>query len=176
MIRRPPRSTRVRSSAASDVYKRQTATSTRDVCVYESYYSKKPIVYDNLQPFGQIGYVTKWAKLRKKFADKSTKCICLGNAKDHAADVYRVYNMVTKSTQFSRDIKWADWHGSQSPTENGQKVQSRTWKSQMTTTCQTSSPTARMTIRKITRCWGWYCSSGKSYLSLIHISEPTRPY
>ena len=53
----------------------------------------------------------------KKFTDKSTKCICLDNAKDHAADVYRVYNTVTKSTQFSRDIKWADWHGSQPSTE-----------------------------------------------------------
>ena len=28
------------------------ATSTRDVCAYESYYGKKPVVYDNLQPFG----------------------------------------------------------------------------------------------------------------------------
>ena len=80
------------------------ATSTRDVCAYESYYGKKSIVYENLQPFGQIGYVTKQAKLYKKFAEKSTKCICLSNAKDHAVDVYQVYNTETKSTQFSRDI------------------------------------------------------------------------
>ena len=70
------------------------------MCAYESYYGKKPVVYENLQPFGRIGYVTKRTKLRKKFTDMSIKCICLGNAKDHAADVYRVYNMVKKSTQF----------------------------------------------------------------------------
>ena len=33
--------------------------------------------------------------------------------------------MVTKSTQFSRDIKWADWHGSQSPTENITEIVAR---------------------------------------------------
>jgi len=81
-------------------------------------------VYDKLQPFGRIGYVTKRVKLQKKFTDKSTKCICLGNAKDHVVDVYRVYNMVTKSTQFSRDIK-SDWHGSQSPTENITEIVAR---------------------------------------------------
>ena len=41
------------------------------------------------------------------------------------ADVYRVYNTVTKSTQFSRDIKWADWHGSQSPTDNVTEIVAR---------------------------------------------------
>ena len=39
------------------------ATSTCDVCAYESYYIKKPIVYKNLQPFRRISYVTKQAKL-----------------------------------------------------------------------------------------------------------------
>ena len=39
------------------------ATSTHDVCVYESYYNKKPIVYKNLQPFRRISYVIKQAKL-----------------------------------------------------------------------------------------------------------------
>ena len=77
---------------------------------------REPQIYEHLQPFGRVGYVTKHTKIRKKFTKKSTKCICLGNAKNHVADVYRVYDTVTKSTKFSRDIKWADWHGGQSPT------------------------------------------------------------
>ena len=102
---------------------------------------------------------------RRSFTDKCTKCICLGNAKDHAADVYRVYNTVTKSTQFSRDISGqtgmavshqlrilrkllhATWLE-----RTGQKVKSRIWTTKMTPTCQTSSP--RMMIRKITRWLG----------------------
>ena len=36
MIRRPPRSTRVRSSAASDVYKRQTEVIGRDMQFLDS--------------------------------------------------------------------------------------------------------------------------------------------
>ena len=82
-------------------------------------------MHDKLQPFGRIGYVTKRVKLWKKLTDTGTKCICLGNAKDHVVDVYRVYNMVTKSTPFSRDIKWADRHGSQSPTENIAEIVAR---------------------------------------------------
>ena len=43
MIRRPPRSTLDRSSAASDVYKRQllfTAFNTRDLETYKNYFSE----------------------------------------------------------------------------------------------------------------------------------------
>ena len=28
-----------------------------------------------------------------------------------------------KSTKFSRDIKWADWHGGQSPTDKIQEIE-----------------------------------------------------
>ena len=43
-----------------------TATSTRDVCAYESYYGKKSVVCDNLQPFGRIGYVTQAGEAAKE--------------------------------------------------------------------------------------------------------------
>ena len=69
------------------------ATTSKDICAYEGFYGVKPLVYENLKPFGRVGYVTKRTKIRKKFTEKSTKCICLGNAKNHAADVYRVYDL-----------------------------------------------------------------------------------
>ena len=96
----------------------------RRVCVRELLRHEAGIIRQPT-PFGRIFYVTKRAKLWKKFIDKSTKCICLSNAKDHAADVYRVYNTVTNSTQFSRDSKWAVWHGSQSPTKNITEIVAR---------------------------------------------------
>ena len=94
-----------------------TATTSKDICPYEGFKGVKPQIYENLQPFGRVGYVTKRTEIRKKFTEKSTKCMCLGNAKNHAADVYRMYDTETKSTKFSRDIKWAHWHGGQSPTD-----------------------------------------------------------
>jgi hypothetical protein len=87
------------------------ASSTHETTAYEMLHNKKPTVYANLQPFGRIGYVTKRNKIKKKISEKSVKCICLGHAKNHATDVYRMNNTETKSTQFSRDIKWADWYG-----------------------------------------------------------------
>ena len=105
----------------------ETATTSKDICAYRGFYSVKPLIYDNLQPFRRVGYVTKRTKIRKKFTEKSTKCICLSNAKNHAADVYRVYNTETKSTKCSRDIKWADWHGGQSPTDKIKEIERQQW-------------------------------------------------
>ena len=68
------------------------ATTSKDICAYEGFYGVKPLIYYNLQPFGRVGYVTKCTKIHEKFTEKSTKCICLGNAKNHAADIYRVYD------------------------------------------------------------------------------------
>ena len=37
-----------------------------------------------------------------------------------------MYDTETKSTKFSRDIKWADWHGSQSPTDKIKEIETPT--------------------------------------------------
>jgi hypothetical protein len=102
-----------------------TVSSTHDTMAYKMFHNLKPTVYANLQPFGRIGYVTKRNKIKRKFSEKSVKCICLGHAENHAEDVYRTYNTETNSTQFSRNIKWADWHGGPEPTENIDEIGKR---------------------------------------------------
>jgi len=37
----------------------------------------------------------------------------MGYTKDHAGDVYRMYNPVNSTVIETRDVKWADWHGGQ---------------------------------------------------------------
>ena len=67
--------------------------------------------------FGRVGYVTlgtKPAKLDKK----AIKCVMIGYSSDHPGDTYRMYNPLTKKVINSRNIRWADWHGSASPTAN----------------------------------------------------------
>ena len=62
-----------------------------------------------------MGFVTlgtKQAKLNKK----GVKCVMIGYLKDHLGDTYRMYNLETKKVINSRNIRWADWHGSASPT------------------------------------------------------------
>ena len=39
--------------------------------------------------------------------------VCMGYSSDHAGDVYRMYNPATGKVINTRDINWADWHGSQ---------------------------------------------------------------
>ena len=34
-----------------------------------------------------------------------------------------MYDTETKSTKFSRDIKWADWHGGKSPTDKIKEIE-----------------------------------------------------
>ena len=65
----------------------------------------------HLKKWGQIGFVTIRIKQRK-LDTKSIKCVFVGYADDHAGDTYRMYNPETGKVILSRDIKWADWHGS----------------------------------------------------------------
>src|SRR5665811_994213 len=54
MIRRPPRSTRVRSSAASDVYKRQQGLSSRFVVVDRKVVWRSPVILTPYLPDNKI--------------------------------------------------------------------------------------------------------------------------
>ena len=54
------------------------AMTSKDICAYEGFKGVKPPIYEYVQPFGRVGYVTKCTKIRKKFTEKSTTFICLG--------------------------------------------------------------------------------------------------
>jgi len=58
----------------------------------------------NLIEFRQIGYVTIWKQIMKKWVDKSTKCIMVGYLDDHSGDTYRMYNPVTNTVQNIWDV------------------------------------------------------------------------
>jgi hypothetical protein len=78
----------------------------------ELWYGETPKLLDHLIQWGRIGYVKNRGKTKKLDA-KSTKMVCMGYADDHAGDVYRMYNTDTETVIATRDITWADWHGSQ---------------------------------------------------------------
>lgn len=78
----------------------------------EQWYGAPPVIHDHLVQFGRIGYVTIRDK-QPKMKRKSTKMIFMGYADDHAGDVYRMYNPETHRIIESRDVTWAQWHGSQ---------------------------------------------------------------
>ncbi|WP_317202153.1 Ty1/Copia family ribonuclease HI, partial [Janthinobacterium sp.] len=97
--------------------------STGDKTPQEMFFGKKTNIYNKLHPFCRIGYVTKRQKIKKKLTDKSVKCLYLGHSKQHASDVYRMFNTETKSILQSRDVRWADWHGSAEATENIDEIE-----------------------------------------------------
>ena len=78
MIRRPPRSTRVRSSAASDVYKRQAdITSLVNFSLLNEFFSKKKINVKRVvtQKFflERMGIIERAKILEKKMNEKQKK-------------------------------------------------------------------------------------------------------
>ena len=105
-------------NAATDVAN-ILSTSVNDTSAFELLTGFKPDqVYKYLQPFGRVGYVTDRTKIKGKLTERSTKCMYVGHAKNHAGDVYRMYNPETNSTLFSRDVKWHEWHGHKGPTDD----------------------------------------------------------
>jgi hypothetical protein len=58
---------------------------------------------------GRIDYVKIRKKILKKWERKSIKCIMVGYADNHTADLYRMYNPETNQAALIHDIKWADW-------------------------------------------------------------------
>jgi hypothetical protein len=76
------------------------------------WYGQHPRILDHLVQWGRVGYVKERGHINK-LSPKSTKMVCMGYADDHAGDVYRMYNPDTGRVIESRDITWADWHGSQ---------------------------------------------------------------
>jgi len=69
---------------------------------------------NNLRPFGDMYVVTTKNKIQGKLSDKGTTGIFVGYPKNHADDVYRIFNTITKKIIKSRDVLWlnmkyGDW-------------------------------------------------------------------
>ena len=69
------------------------------------FYGKKPSFVRFMADVGRIGYVTRRdVKMKGKLAERAINCIMVGYARNHAGDVYRLYNPSTKRILLSRDV------------------------------------------------------------------------
>jgi len=75
---------------------------------YKKFYGKDPDYQNHLQTFGELAIVTKnpGGVIKSKLDDRGEKCMFLGYAANHAANVYRMYNMSTGKVMITRDVKW----------------------------------------------------------------------
>jgi len=64
---------------------------------------------EHLIEFGQIGYVTTRKQIKKKWTDKSVKCLMVGYADDHSGDTYQMYDPMTGCVRITRDVIWSEW-------------------------------------------------------------------
>eukprot|EP00657_Telonema_sp_P-1_P007975 TRINITY_DN2841_c0_g1_i1.p1 TRINITY_DN2841_c0_g1~~TRINITY_DN2841_c0_g1_i1.p1 ORF type:complete len:137 (+),score=21.49 TRINITY_DN2841_c0_g1_i1:77-487(+) len=136
MIRRPPRSTQSRSSAASDVYKRQLTLSPR---ISSARFLKNSAPW----PFGVFG-ATTWAYLTTTCADAA---LVMPRTAAIATLVARSFLVIGRIN--SLPISFVRFPSS-APIIG--VVQVAVWR------------------------WGATLQLPGQFLSLIHISEPTRPY
>ncbi|MCP4053817.1 MAG: hypothetical protein GY739_12280 [Mesoflavibacter sp.] len=74
---------------------------------YVRFFNKEPPHLDYLRTFGTVAYVTK-RNTKSKYESKSTKCIMVGYAEDHAPDCYRFLNLETRKIIQSRDVMWTE--------------------------------------------------------------------
>ena len=81
------------------------------------WYGEHPKILNHLVQWGSIGYVTNRGA-RKKLDPKSTKMVFMGYAEGHAGDVFKMYNPATGRIIATRDVIWAEWHGSQNIPES----------------------------------------------------------
>ena len=76
------------------------------------WYGEHPKILNHLVQWGRIGYVANRGP-KKKLDPKSTKMVFMGYADGHAGDVFRMFNPATSRIIATRDVVWAEWHGSQ---------------------------------------------------------------
>jgi len=79
-----------------------------------AFYGEMPRYSKHLRRFGEVAVVTKFGsnEIKGKLADRGFKCLFMGYAKNHAGDVYRMLDPLTKRIKTSRDTKWLktfDW-------------------------------------------------------------------
>ena len=74
----------------------------------ELFYGKNPTWIQNLNFFGEIGIVHDGqnAKIRGKLSDRGIECMFIGYSDDHAANVYKFFNLNKQSVIMSRNVIW----------------------------------------------------------------------
>ncbi len=48
-------------------------------------------------------------QIKKKWANKSVKCVMVGYTDNHSGDTYRMYNPMTGCIRITRDVIWSEW-------------------------------------------------------------------
>jgi hypothetical protein len=69
-------------------------------------HGEKPILYDNLKIFDEVGVVTTKDKIQAKLSNRGITCMFVGYTDHHSRDVYRMLNLTTNSIINSQDIIW----------------------------------------------------------------------
>jgi len=64
---------------------------------------------EHLIKFGRIGYITTRKQIKKKWTDKSVKCVMVGYANNHLGDTYWTYDPMTGCVRITRDVIWSEW-------------------------------------------------------------------
>jgi len=64
---------------------------------------------EHLIEFRRIGYMTIRKQIKKKWTEKSIKCVMVGYADDHSSNTYRMYDPMMGTVQCSRDVIWLEW-------------------------------------------------------------------
>ena len=79
-------------------------------CTMKLFYKEKAQIgfVKYLHQFGEAAWVARRDKIASKLADRADKLIFVGYARDHAADVFRFYNPVTRAIRVSRDVRWVN--------------------------------------------------------------------
>jgi len=77
---------------------------------YEAFYGTLPPFARNLRTFGQLGVVlsSSISQFKAKLKSRGVVRYFVGYAKNHAHDVYRMYNKHTGRVSVTRDIRWLD--------------------------------------------------------------------
>ena len=73
---------------------------------YKHWSGQLPRFAHHLRTWGEAGTVKTATDTTKKLEDKGTHCIFVGYCRDHAGDVYRMFNPQTKKLHVTRDITW----------------------------------------------------------------------
>ncbi|GAX17144.1 hypothetical protein FisN_UnNu082, partial [Fistulifera solaris] len=75
------------------------------------WYGSQPNFLQHLVQWGRVGYMTIRDQ-QPKLSKKSVQVVMVGYADLHSGDTYRVFKPESETVVLSRDVTWADWHGS----------------------------------------------------------------